>query len=65
VVRDLLRDQHPDLADRPITLGARGWVNQLWRLGDDLAVRPPWATQCAPMRRPMRWPADDRDPEAK
>jgi aminoglycoside phosphotransferase (APT) family kinase protein len=32
LVRDLLRDQHPDLADRPVTLGARGWDNQLWRL---------------------------------
>ncbi|MCW2930293.1 MAG: aminoglycoside phosphotransferase [Actinomycetia bacterium] len=47
LVRDLLRDQHPDLADRPVTLGARGWDNQLWRLGDDLAVRLPWATQTA------------------
>jgi aminoglycoside phosphotransferase (APT) family kinase protein len=44
VVRDLLRDQHPDLADRPLSLGARGWDNQLWRLGGDLAVRLPWAT---------------------
>ena len=47
VVRDLLRDQHPDLADRPVRLGARGWDNQLWRLGDDLAVRLPWATPSA------------------
>ncbi|WP_214318719.1 aminoglycoside phosphotransferase family protein [Nonomuraea sediminis] len=47
LVRDLLRDQHPDLADRPLRLGARGWDNQLWRLGDDLAVRLPWATQNA------------------
>ena len=45
LVRDLLRDQHPDLADRPVRLGARGWDNQLWRLGNDLAVRLPWATQ--------------------
>ena len=44
VVRDLLRDQHPDLADRSLSLGARGWDNQLWRLGGDLAVRLPWAT---------------------
>ena len=44
-IRDLLRDQHPDLADLPVTFGARGWDNQLWRLGDDLAVRLPWATQ--------------------
>ncbi|GGT62340.1 aminoglycoside phosphotransferase family protein [Streptomyces purpureus] len=47
LVRDLLRDQHPDLADRPLRLGARGWDNQLWRLGDDLAVRLPWATLSA------------------
>jgi TRAP-type mannitol/chloroaromatic compound transport system permease small subunit len=46
-VRVLLRDQHPDLADHPVRLGARGWDNQLWRLGDDLAVRLPWATQSA------------------
>ncbi|MGF0117877.1 hypothetical protein ACQFYA_16400 [Promicromonospora sp. Marseille-Q5078] len=38
LVRDLLREQHPDLADLPVRLGARGWDNQLWRLGDDLAV---------------------------
>lgn len=44
LVRELLRDQHPDLAERPIGLGARGWDNQLWRLGADLAVRLPWAT---------------------
>ncbi|MCN9243728.1 aminoglycoside phosphotransferase family protein [Streptomyces sp. RY43-2] len=47
LIRDLLRDQHPDLVDRPLKLGARGWDNQLWRLGDDLAVRLPWATQSA------------------
>jgi aminoglycoside phosphotransferase (APT) family kinase protein len=47
LVRALLRDQHPDLADRSLTLGARGWDNQLWRLGDDLAVRLPWQTDTA------------------
>ena len=47
LVRELLRDQHPDLADRPLTLGARGWDNQLWRLGDDLAVRLPWQAGAA------------------
>jgi aminoglycoside phosphotransferase (APT) family kinase protein len=46
-IRELLRDQHPGLADLSLTLGARGWDNQLWRLGDDLAVRLPWATQNA------------------
>ncbi|MER7846602.1 aminoglycoside phosphotransferase family protein [Kitasatospora sp. NPDC096077] len=47
LVRQLLRDQHPDLADLPLRLGARGWDNQIWRLGDDLAVRLPWATETA------------------
>jgi aminoglycoside phosphotransferase (APT) family kinase protein len=47
LVLSLVREQHPDLADRPVRLGARGWDNQLWRLGDDLAVRLPWATGTA------------------
>jgi len=47
LIRELLREQQPDLADRPLKLGARGWDNQLWRLGDDLAVRLPWATEDA------------------
>ncbi|MGV9451607.1 aminoglycoside phosphotransferase family protein [Streptomyces sp. NPDC003635] len=47
LIRDLLREQHPDLADRPLELGALGWDNQVWRLGDDLAVRMPWATRSA------------------
>lgn len=57
LVRDLLRDQHPDLADRPVTFGARGWDSQLWRLGDDLAVRLPWATQTADelLRKEYAW----------
>ena len=57
LVRDLVRDQHPDLADRPVRLGARGWDNQLWRLGDDLAVRLPWATPDADglLRKEHAW----------
>ncbi|MDR3081183.1 MAG: aminoglycoside phosphotransferase family protein [Streptomyces sp.] len=57
LVRDLLREQHPDLADLPVRLGARGWDNQLWRLGDDLAVRLPWATQSADalLRKEHAW----------
>ncbi len=39
LVRDLLRDQHPDLAGLPIREVAGGWGNQMWRLGDELAVR--------------------------
>jgi len=39
LVRDLLREQHPDLAGLPISEVAGGWGNQMWRLGDELAVR--------------------------
>jgi aminoglycoside phosphotransferase (APT) family kinase protein len=47
LIAGLLREQHPDLAGLPLQFGARGWDNQLWRLGDDLAVRLPWATEDA------------------
>lgn len=39
LVRELLRDQHPDLAGLPLRAVPGGWGNQMWRLGDDLAVR--------------------------
>jgi aminoglycoside phosphotransferase (APT) family kinase protein len=57
LIRDLLREQHPDLAHLPARLGARGWDNQLWRLGDDLAVRLPWATDIADalLRKEHAW----------
>jgi aminoglycoside phosphotransferase (APT) family kinase protein len=41
LARALLRDQHPDLADRPIELAENGWDNAMLRLGDDLALRMP------------------------
>ncbi|MER6220546.1 aminoglycoside phosphotransferase family protein [Streptomyces sp900105755] len=39
LVRALLREQHPDLAGLAIHEVAGGWGNQMWRLGDELAVR--------------------------
>lgn len=39
LVRALLREQHPDLAELPIREVDGGWGNQMWRLGDGLAVR--------------------------
>lgn len=39
LLRNLLRDQHPDLAELPLRAVEGGWGNQMWRLGDDLAVR--------------------------
>ncbi|MCC8247779.1 aminoglycoside phosphotransferase family protein [Saccharothrix luteola] len=41
LVRALLRDQHPDLADLEVRDVDGGWGNQVWRLGDELAVRLP------------------------
>ncbi len=41
LVRRLLAEQHPDLADRPLSLVANGWDNVIFRLGDDLVVRLP------------------------
>ncbi len=41
LVRALLREQHPDLADEPLNLLGSGWDNDTYRLGQDLAVRLP------------------------
>ncbi|MDG4861404.1 aminoglycoside phosphotransferase family protein [Streptomyces sp. T-3] len=55
-VRALLQDQHPDLADLALHRSVTGWDNQLWRLGEDLAVRLP-RTDRAPelLRKEHRW----------
>ncbi|MFD6041338.1 aminoglycoside phosphotransferase family protein [Streptomyces koyangensis] len=57
LVRSLLREHHPDLAGLPLSLAARGWDNQMWRLGDRLAVRLPWATEAADalLRKEHAW----------
>jgi aminoglycoside phosphotransferase (APT) family kinase protein len=47
LVRALLLDQHPDLANLELHLVDGGWDNQLWRLGQELAVRLP-RTERAP-----------------
>lgn len=41
LVRRLLRQQHTDLADRPLRVVAEGWDNVVMRLGGDLVVRVP------------------------
>jgi aminoglycoside phosphotransferase (APT) family kinase protein len=41
LVRRLLESQFPLLAALPLTAAASGWDNQMFRLGDDLAVRLP------------------------
>ncbi|MDZ7790073.1 MAG: phosphotransferase [Xanthomonadales bacterium] len=40
-VRQLLHDQVPHLADRPLVRGPTGWDNSHWLLDGDLAVRLP------------------------
>jgi aminoglycoside phosphotransferase (APT) family kinase protein len=41
LARALLRLQHPDLAELPISAFENGWDNVMLRLGDDLALRMP------------------------
>lgn len=41
LVRRLLADQHPDLADLPVQVMANGWDNVMCRLGDGLVARLP------------------------
>ena len=41
LARHLLAEQHPDLAGRALTHADGGWDNEMYRLGDDLAVRLP------------------------
>jgi aminoglycoside phosphotransferase (APT) family kinase protein len=41
LVRFLLREQHPDLAELELREVPGGWDNRMWRLGEDLAIRLP------------------------
>ena len=52
----MLKEQHPDLADLEIREVVGGWDNQMWRLGEELAVRVP-RTERAPdlLRLEYRW----------
>jgi aminoglycoside phosphotransferase (APT) family kinase protein len=56
LVSSLVREQHPDLAGLDVREVAGGWDNQMWRLGDELAVRMP-RTERAPslLRKEHRW----------
>lgn len=73
LVRGLLDDQHPDLADLSLDAIDAGWDNQMFRLGDRLAMRLPrralaaalviheqdWLPDLAP-RLPIHTPAPVR-----
>lgn len=56
LVRSLLREQHPDLAELALREVDGGWDNRMWQLGEDLAVRLP-RTPRAPslLRAEQRW----------
>ena len=56
LVRSLLREQHPDLAELALREVDGGWDNRMWRLGENLAVRLP-RTPRAPslLRTEQRW----------
>lgn len=49
LARTLLAEQHPDLADLPLTWAGTGWDNALWRMGDHLAARFPVREVAAPL----------------
>ena len=49
LVRALLRDQCPALADLPLRELSRGWDNTNFRLGDDVIVRVPHRQVAAPL----------------
>jgi aminoglycoside phosphotransferase (APT) family kinase protein len=56
LVRSLLADQHPDLAERRLRVVANGWDNVVVRLGDDLAVRLPRRAAAARLvEHEQRW----------
>jgi aminoglycoside phosphotransferase (APT) family kinase protein len=56
LVRALLREQHPDLADLELRDVDGGWGNQQWRLGEDLGVRLPRVDSAAhELRNEQKW----------
>lgn len=56
LVRELLREQHPDIAGLELRAVTGGWDNQMWRLGDELAVRLPRTARApALLRTEQQW----------
>jgi len=49
LVRSLLAEQHPDLADLGVAMFEAGWDNSLWRVGDGLVARLPRRAMSAPL----------------
>ena len=56
LVRALLEEQHPDLADLRIEVVANGWDNAVVRVGDDLVARLPRRELAVPLvEHEQRW----------
>jgi aminoglycoside phosphotransferase (APT) family kinase protein len=56
LVRALLREQHPDLADLELREVRGGWDNRLFRVGDGLLARLPCREVSAPLvAHELRW----------
>lgn len=56
LVRGLLMRQHPDLAALILRHASSGWDNEVFRVGEDLAVRIPRRAMAAPlMENELRW----------
>ncbi len=56
LVRSLLGEQHPDLAELALVEVAAGWDNVMFRLGDELSVRLPRRALAAPLvEHEQRW----------
>ncbi|MFI7427811.1 aminoglycoside phosphotransferase family protein [Micromonospora sp. NPDC049836] len=56
LVRRLLQQQHPDLADLPVEVLANGWDNLVCRLGEEFLVRLPRRTVAAALvAHEQRW----------
>lgn len=56
LVRALLREQHPDLADLELREIRGGWDNRLFRIGDGLLARLPCRQASAPLvEHELRW----------
>ncbi len=56
LVRALLAEQHPDLAELELELMGEGWDNVMYRLGDDYGLRMPRRAIAAPLiENEQRW----------
>ena len=56
LVRSLLHEQHPDLAEQSITLVETGWDNFIFQLGTQMALRLPRRARAAALiLNEQRW----------